>query len=84
MQTLLRRSSMATAEDVQQIPGVTGPLRKRSRTDQPSISTPVWYQRHFALRWGGVWGVSRPSSSTTAVTVQTCLGTWLRDADDDG
>ncbi|KAJ9527370.1 hypothetical protein QJQ45_025636 [Haematococcus lacustris] len=38
----LRRSSMATAEDVQQIPGVTGPLRKRSRTDQPSISTPVW------------------------------------------
>ncbi|KAJ9522425.1 hypothetical protein QJQ45_008286 [Haematococcus lacustris] len=41
MQTLLRRSSMATAEDVQQIPGVSGPLRKRSRTDQPNISTPV-------------------------------------------
>ncbi|KAJ9510182.1 hypothetical protein QJQ45_015654 [Haematococcus lacustris] len=38
---------MATAEDVQQIPGVSRPLRKRSRTEQPNISTPVWYQRHF-------------------------------------
>ncbi|KAJ9522273.1 hypothetical protein QJQ45_008101 [Haematococcus lacustris] len=53
IQTLLRRSSMATAEDVQQIPGVTGPLRKRSRTDQPSISTPVWYQRHFGANGDG-------------------------------
>ncbi|KAJ9524715.1 hypothetical protein QJQ45_024338 [Haematococcus lacustris] len=53
MQTLLRRSSMATAEDVQQIPGVTGPLRKRSRTDQPTISTPVWYQRHFGANGEG-------------------------------
>ncbi|GFH33552.1 BED-type domain-containing protein, partial [Haematococcus lacustris] len=53
MQTLLRRSSMATAEDVQQIPGVSGPLRKRSRTDQPSISTPVWYHRHFGANGEG-------------------------------
>ncbi|KAJ9528045.1 hypothetical protein QJQ45_005680 [Haematococcus lacustris] len=50
MQTLCH---MATAEDVQQIPGVTGPLRKRSRTDQPSISTPVWYQRHFGANGDG-------------------------------
>ncbi|GFH16438.1 hypothetical protein HaLaN_12860 [Haematococcus lacustris] len=38
-QTLFRRSSMATAEDVQQIPGVSRPFRKRSRTEQPNIST---------------------------------------------
>ncbi|KAJ9506910.1 hypothetical protein QJQ45_002476 [Haematococcus lacustris] len=53
MQTLLRRSSMATAEDVRQIPGVSGPLRKRSRTDQPNISTPVWYHRHFGANGEG-------------------------------
>ncbi|KAJ9522502.1 hypothetical protein QJQ45_008344 [Haematococcus lacustris] len=35
MQTLLRRSSMATAED------------------EPNISTPVWYQRHFGANGDG-------------------------------
>ncbi|GFH18003.1 hypothetical protein HaLaN_14736 [Haematococcus lacustris] len=44
---------MAVAEDVQQIPGVSGPLRKRSRTDQLSVSTLVWYHRHFGANGEG-------------------------------
>ncbi|KAJ9527596.1 hypothetical protein QJQ45_025861 [Haematococcus lacustris] len=67
MQTLLRRSSMATA-DVQQIPGVTGPLRKRSRTDQPSISTPAYLANQQAIVDGS------GGSSTTGVVGQQSGG----------